>query len=176
MQGPENNYQCWWLVLLCILGWLLQATRGTYVCLPQVGGQKRKPQIDGTYKVKNLHIQGEENLSYYLTHYHQIEFTTQHILITGHFNLHVYGVANENQFLCICNHLHVDLSPISFRFVTIYMQICCHLHVYLSLVSFRVVMIFLTICCYYQCHAKNGSQKLTAHFIVQCPYKVKNIL
>ena len=48
--------------------------------------------------------------------------------------------------MCICNYLHVDLSPISFRFVTIYMQICCHLHVYLSLVSFRVVMIFLCIC------------------------------
>ena len=102
--------------------------------------------MDGTYKVENLHIQGAENLSYYWTHHHQIEFTCQHILITGHLNIHVYGVANENQFLCICNHLHVDLSPISFRFVTKYMKICCHLHVYLSLVSFRVVMIFLWIC------------------------------
>ena len=33
-----------------------EATRGNHVCLPQVSGQKRKPQIDGTYKVKNLHI------------------------------------------------------------------------------------------------------------------------
>ena len=63
----------------------------------------------------------------------------------GHLNQHVYGVANENQFLCICNDLHVYLSPISFRFVTIYIKICCHLHIYLSLVSFRV-MIFLWIC------------------------------
>ena len=122
------------------------STRGNHVCLPLVGGQKRKPQIDGTYKVKNLHIQGEDNLSYYLTHYHQIEITSQHILITDHFNLHVYGVANTNQFLCICNQLHLDLSPISIRFVTMYMQICCHLHVYLSLVSLKVVMIFLWIC------------------------------
>ena len=38
-----------------MLGWLLQATRCNHVYLPQVGGQKRKPQIDGTYKVKNLH-------------------------------------------------------------------------------------------------------------------------
>ena len=41
---------------ICILGLLLQATRGNHACSPQVGGQKWKPQIDGTYKVKNLHI------------------------------------------------------------------------------------------------------------------------
>ena len=51
------NY-CKWL--LCILGWLLQATRGNHVYLPQAGGQKWKPQIDGTCKVKNLHILGEK--------------------------------------------------------------------------------------------------------------------
>ena len=48
-------------MLLYILGWLLQATRGNHICLPKVGGQKRKPQIDGTYNVNNLHIKGEEN-------------------------------------------------------------------------------------------------------------------
>ena len=41
--------------LLCILGYLLQARSGNHVYLPQVGGQKRNPQIDGTYKVRNLH-------------------------------------------------------------------------------------------------------------------------
>ena len=29
--------------------------------------------------------------------------------------------------MCICNHLHVVFSPMSFRFVTILMCICCHL-------------------------------------------------
>ena len=46
--------------------WFLQATRGNHLCLPQVGGQKRKPLIDGTYKVRKLHIYGK----YFLTHYH----------------------------------------------------------------------------------------------------------
>ena len=65
---------------------------------------------------------------------------------TGNCNLHVYSIANESKLMCICNHLHVDLSPISFRFFTIYMQICYHLHVNLSLALFRVVIIFLWIC------------------------------
>ena len=139
IQGPENNYCCQGLVLLCILGWLLQATRGNHVCLPQVGGQKRKPQIDSTYKVKNLHIQGEENLSYYLRHYNQTVFTFQLVLVTDNFNLHVYGVSNAIQFMCICNHLHVichlyhsDLSQYTCRFAVIFMCICHQCHSELS--------------------------------------------
>ena len=73
-------------------------------------------------------------------------FTSQLVLVTDHFNLHVYGVSNEIQFMCICNHLHVichqyhsDLSQYTCRFAVIFMCI------YLSLVSFRIVMIFLWI-------------------------------
>ena len=38
----QKKYYCWLVLLcvtmlLCILGWLLKATRGTCVCLPQVG-------------------------------------------------------------------------------------------------------------------------------------------
>ena len=68
--------------LLCILGWLLQATRGNHVYLPQVGGQKQKPQIDGTYKVKNLHILGEENRRYFSLHYHYLQFISQQLVTT----------------------------------------------------------------------------------------------
>ena len=143
IQGQENNYCCQWLVILCILGWLLQATRGNHVCLPQVSGQKPKLQIDNIYKVRNLHIQGEENLSHYLMHYHQKEFSSQHVLVTGNFNLHFYGVANENKFIFICIHLHMDLSHISDLicqnihvdllsslcvFVTSVIQSCPHVH------------------------------------------------
>ena len=63
-----------------------------------------------------------------------------------YFDLIVYGLVYQSQLMCICNHLHVDLSLMSFRFVTIFMWTCCQLHVYLSLVSFRFVMIFLWIC------------------------------
>ena len=55
------GYGCYWL--LCIQGWLIQGTRSYHVCLPQVVSHKRKPKIDGTHKVRNLHIQGGENLS-----------------------------------------------------------------------------------------------------------------
>ena len=139
VQDPEKNYCCQWLVLLCILGWLLQAKQGHYECLPKVGGQKRNPQIDGTYKVKNLHIQFEENLFNYLMHYYQIKFTSQPVLVTGNLNLHVYCVANESQFMCICNHPHVichlyhsDLSKYTGRFAVIFMCICHYCHSKLS--------------------------------------------
>ena len=39
----------------------LVTTRGYHVLLPQVVGRKRKPQIDSTYKVRNLYIKDEEN-------------------------------------------------------------------------------------------------------------------
>ena len=48
-----------------------------------------------------------------------LRIVIRYVLVTGNFNLHVYGVANESQFMCICNHLYVDLSPISFRCITI---------------------------------------------------------
>ena len=54
-------------------------------------------------------------------YYYYIEFTSQHILVTGNFNLYVHVVANESQFMCICTHHYVDLSPISFIFITINM-------------------------------------------------------
>ena len=133
------GYCCQWL--LCILGWLLQATRGDQACMFT---PSEWPKIYGTNKVSNLHIQGEENLSYFVTHYHQLEFTSQQVVIFV--GLYVYGLVNESKFMCICNHLHEDLSLLSFRFVTIFMWICCHLHVCLSLVSFRFVMIFRWIC------------------------------
>ena len=133
------GYCCQWL--LCILGWLLQATRGNHVCLQQVCGQKPKSQIDSTYKVKNLHIHGEEKLGYYLTDYHQKEFTSQNLVtIFGSSclqcnkgkSVHVYlqscSCGLVNYIIQICHKIH---------------QICCHLLVYLSLLSFIVVITFL---------------------------------
>ena len=48
------GYGCYWL--LCVQGWLIQGTRSYH----QVVSHKRKPQIDGTHKVRNLHIQGKK--------------------------------------------------------------------------------------------------------------------
>ena len=67
-------------------------------------------------------------------------------ITSKYFCLHVHSLVNKILFMYICNHLYVDWSLISFKFVTIFIWICCHLHVYLLLVLFRFVMIFLWIC------------------------------
>ena len=64
-------YCCEWL--LCILGWLLQAiaVKSYHVFLPQVGFQKRKPQIDGSF-LNLIHMYGQENSSNEILGYYRI--------------------------------------------------------------------------------------------------------
>ena len=113
------GYCCQWL--LCIQGWLIQGKRSYHVCLPQVVGHKRKPQFDGKHKVRNLHIQGGENLSHFQTYDHCIQFTSQQ-LVTGTTGTH------PSKFIWICYHLCVDFPVVFIRFGTIFIWICCHLH------------------------------------------------
>ena len=123
------GYCCQWL--LCIQGWLIQGTISYNVCLPQVVGHKRKPQIDGTYKVRNMHIQGRENLS----HFRQLIITSS--LLLNNWLLYWMGFAVI--FMWFCKQCHSDLSQYSYGFAILFVWI-------LLLVSFRFITIFIWIC------------------------------
>ena len=137
-KNPFNGKAGYYRLLLLVVTMhsRLVTKRGNHVCLPQVGGQKRKPQIDGTYRSgiciyrvkKILAIFDALSLDRVYSQHLVTIFWSTCLWSSKWKSVHVYLQSSSCGFVTyiiqICHNIHVDLLSSSCVFVTNVIQIC----------------------------------------------------